>query len=288
MAPTIDVPEVVSVTSANVIEVDSDRFAEEVVDRSRDVPVVVDFWAAWCAPCRTLGPLLERAVEAREGDVVLAKVDVDRNPQLAARYRVQGIPAVKGFRDGDVVAEFVGAQPERQVEAFLDRLVPSEADRAAALGHRLHGSDPEAAREAYERALALDPDHRGAAVGLARHLAEDEPDRAVQLVQSHRPDPEAEQIVTLAELSRAGGDLERLRADVDAAPQDADARVQLGRVLAAAGHYEEAIEHLLAAVRAGGEAREPAREQLVSLFPIIGEDDPIVSDARKRLARALY
>src|SRR5918998_2189966 len=117
-----------------VFDVGEADFQQKVIERSRSVPVVVDFWAAWCGPCRQLGPVLEREAAAREGDVELAKVDVDGNQRLAMQFRVQGIPAVKAFRDGQVVDEFTGALPPPQVESFFERLVPSEADRLAAAG----------------------------------------------------------------------------------------------------------------------------------------------------------
>src|SRR5947209_3853263 len=116
------------------MDVFESNFQTAVIERSREVPVVVDFWAEWCGPCRKLGPVLERAVAAREGKVELAKVDVDSNPVLARTYRIQGIPAVKAFRDGAVVADFVGAQPPAAVERFLYSLLPSEADQLVARG----------------------------------------------------------------------------------------------------------------------------------------------------------
>lgn len=270
-----------------VTDVDAAGFDDEVVDRSHEVPVVVDFWAAWCGPCRTLGPTLEAAVEARAGDVVLAKVDVDANPQLAQRFGVQGIPAVKGVRDGQVVAEFTGAVNAAQVEAFLDALVPSEADRHAARGDELATSDSDAARTAYEDALAVDPGHRDAALGLAELVVDDDPGRADELVAPHRPDPRAEAVATRVALGDAG-DLQETMAAAQAAPTDDEAMLAYGRALAASGHHDEAIEVLLHAVGLGGPHRDDARTLLVDLFGVLGDDDPRVRDARPRLANALF
>lgn len=271
-----------------VIDVDEASFEREVVNRSRQVPVVVDFWAAWCGPCRTLGPLLERGVSARKGEIVLAKVDIDRNPRLAARFGVRSIPAVKAFRDGSIVGQFVGALPARQVDAFLDQLQPSEADRAAAAALQLLPEEPEAAETRLRQALELDPRHRVAAIELARLIVDRAPDEALELLAPHRPERTAEQVAARAELARSGGDVDELRARVERNPRDAAARLALGRALAAAGGYEEAIEELLSAVRSGGSEREEAREQLVALFHLIGEGETLVAEARKRLASALY
>jgi putative thioredoxin len=270
-----------------VIDVTEADFQDAVIARSHEVPVVVDFWAAWCGPCRTLGPLLERGAQQRGGDVILAKLDVDANPRLAQQFRIQGIPAVKAFRDGRVVAEFVGAQPAPQVEAFLDRLVPSAADRHVAQGRRLADQDPATAERAFRAALAEDPDHRAAAIGLAELRVGEDPDEALALVQPHRPAPEAEAVVTRVELGRAGSDPESLRAAVETDPDDADARLQLARALAATGAHAEAIEHLLEVVARGDGSVDEAREQLLGLFGIV--DDPeLVAAARRRLANLLF
>lgn len=276
-APSPDAP--------HVLDVDAAEFEQAVVARSHEVPVVVDFWAAWCGPCRTLGPMLEQAVAARGGEVVLAKVDVDANPQLARAYRVQGIPRVLGLRDGKVVAEFTGVVPADQLDAFFDELAPSEADRAVARARALPGAD---AQRELRAALALEPDHREARLGLAELVVEQEPHEAAELVRPLRPDPRAEALTTRAELARdGGGDVEALRAAV-ATDADGASLLALGRALAARGEHDEAIEHLLAAIELGGDTREPAREQLVALFGLLGDDDPRVRTARPRLARALY
>lgn len=276
-------------TSPHVIDVTEYDFPTEVLARSKEVPVVVDFWAAWCGPCRTLGPMLEQAVAARGGDVVLAKVDVDQNQGLAQQFRVQGIPAVKAFRDGEVVAEFTGALPQVQIEAFFDQIVPTEADRLAASADVLRDQDPAAALDAYRQALELDSNHRSAALGAAELVVEDEPEEARRLATPHRPDPRAEAVLSQADLAAMGDvDTASLEARIEADPDDGEAHLELGRLRAAQKDYDEAIAHLLAAVGAGGDSREPAREQLVSLFGILGDDDPRVRDARPRLARLLF
>jgi putative thioredoxin len=271
---------------ALVFDVDEADFQAAVLERSHDVPVVVDFWAGWCGPCRTLGPMLEEAVTARGGEVVLAKVDVDRNQSLAQGFRVQGIPQVLGFRDGKVVAQFTGVVPPAQLAAFFDQLAPSEADRAVSRARALEG---DAQESELRRALELDPAHREAAIALGGLLAERDPDAAIELVAPHRPDPAAEAVVTRVELARdGGGDVEQLRAAAERGEASGDTLLDLGRALAARGEYDEAIDRLLAAVELGGETRDPAREQLVAVFGLLGADDERVRAARPRLARALF
>src|SRR5438309_7219743 len=173
------------------VDVTTDRFQQEVIERSREVPVVVDFWAAWCGPCRALSPALERAAEARNGKVELVKVDVDANQDLAQRYGVQGIPAVKAFRDGDVVDEFVGALPAAQVERFFDSIVPSEAD----------GLVDEGDEDSLRRALELEPGHARAATALSRILIDrGEHQTAIQLLENVAGDFVAEGLAARAKL----------------------------------------------------------------------------------------
>lgn len=268
-----------------VYDVDEAGFEELVRERSHAVPVVVDFWAAWCGPCRTLGPMLEQAVQARGGRVLLAKVDVDGNQALAQAFRVQGIPQVLGFRDGKAVASFSGAVPATEIERFLDGLVPSEAD---VLVKQARALPPQEAESTLRRALELEPGHREAAIGLAELLVARDPDAARDLVSPHRPDPAAEAVLTRVDLAGDAGDLDALRSAAERGDADGATLVALGRALAAGGDYGEAIERLLAAVELGGDDRDAAREQLVALFGVLGDDDERVRAARPRLARALF
>ena len=275
--------------SPHVRDVDTADFATAVLERSKEVPVVVDFWAEWCGPCRTLGPALEAAVDSRQGEVELAKVDVDRNQQLAAQFGVRGIPAVKAFKDGKLVDQFTGVLPPQQIEAFLDRIAPTEADRLVAQANAQLPDDPAAATSSFERALALDDRHLGAAYGFAELLLDTDPQRALDLVTPHRPDPSAETIAAKAQLALAHSlDLDTLRAATEADPTAGAAHLELGRGLAATGGYAEAIEHLITAVRLGGDTRDVARDQLVQVFTILGDDDPLVKAGRRQLANALF
>jgi putative thioredoxin len=244
-----------------VIDVTEQDFEREVIERSRTVPVVVDFWAEWCGPCRMLSPVLEKAANEREGQVVLAKVDTDANPNIAEQYRIQGIPAVKAFKDGEVVDEFVGAQPPAMVERFFDSLVPSEADRLVQAGDE----------ESLRRALELQPGRADAAVALAERLRErGEEDEALSLVQDV-PGFQPEGLAARIRLERADD------ADVGEALQALDA-----------GEIERALDLLLDAIGSADGHRDDLRRLVVGVLDRLGVENPLARDARRRLAAALY
>ena len=250
-----------------MFDVDEATFESRVLERSHELPVVVDFWAEWCAPCRALGPLLERAAAARAGKVELAKLDTDANTGLAARFRIQGIPAVKAFRDGKVVAEFTGALPAPEVERFFDALVPSEADELARAGES--EGDPAALR----RALELDPGNLRARRALGRLLlADGEHEAAIEVLKPAGPDFEAEGLTARARLRLAGH--ERAGTGLDAWDR---------------GERSEALEQLQGALaeEEDPDLRDLVRRVLVGIFTELGAEDPLVPQHRRRLAAAL-
>ena len=243
-------------------DVDEAGFTTHVVERSREVPVVVDFWAAWCGPCRQLTPALEAAVRSRKGRVELAKVDVDANPSLAQAFRVQGIPAVKAFRDGRVVDEFTGALPPPEVERFMSALLPSEADELAA------GEDDEAA---LRRALELDPRHLGAVVALGRLLLRrGDVDEAVELLERYPHDFTADGLAARGRLSLNGHGL-------DPAWEAWDA-----------GDHADALDRLQTAfAEAGPDDRDLVRRAMVAIFTELGPGHELAREHRRRLSSAM-
>jgi putative thioredoxin len=253
-----------------IFDVSEAEFETRVIERSREVPVVVDFWAEWCGPCRQLGPALESAVRARGGEVELAKVDVDSNQMLAQAFGIQGIPAVKAFRDAKVANEFTGAVPPARIEQFLDTLVPSEADRLVA------GGDEASLRAA----LAKDPHHAAAAVALGRLLiARGDGDEAEDVLADHAQSD-----------FLAGGLLARLELERAASGNgDGSAEPLSGFAAWDDGNPGDALEHLQAAIAGEDDPdrRDLLRRVMVAIFTELGPEHPLAAEHRRRLAAAL-
>jgi putative thioredoxin len=283
--------------SAWVKDVGDADFEREVIETSRQLPVVVDFWAPWCGPCRMIGPVLERLATEHNGAFFLAKVNVDDAQGVAVQYAVEAIPAVKAFRDGRPVLEFVGALPEAQIRAFLDRVLPSAADRLVEQAADLESARPEEAEAQYRRALEQDRNNQAALVGLARVLVCRSRDQeAAELLANAAPGgelgAEAERLsatLALREQGREFGDEGALRRRVEAEPGNAAARYQLGCVLAAAGKFPEALQMLLAAAeRDHTLAKAKVREAMVKVFQAVGVRSPLADEYRAKLAQLLY
>lgn len=280
-----------------VIDVEENQFQKAVLERSRELPVVVDFWAPWCRPCLMLGPILEKLADQEAGRFLLAKINLDNAPRLAEAYAIESIPAVKGFRDGKPVLEFVGVLPEPQLRQFLDRLCPTEADRLASQAAAVETSKPAEAETLYRRALELKGNHEGALVGLARLLlARGQDSEAGDLLNKVDPggpqSAEVDRLNSLLSLRHLGqdfGDEVTARRRLEEQPNNAQRRYELGCVLASAGRYPEALEQLLAAAQGDKKlATDKVREAMVRIFRVIGMRSALADDYRDKLAKVLY
>ena len=278
-------------TSPYVKDVTAGDFQQAVLQKSHEVPVVVDFWAEWCGPCRTLGPALEKLAAESGGDFVLAKVDVDTNQELAAQFNVQGIPTVIGFRGGAPVDQFTGALPDPAIKTWLEGLLPSQLDvvveqaRDAAIAGNL-----ETAERLFAAVLEEQSDHQEAGTGLAAlQIASGRHEEALILLGKLAITDEVERLQSAARLSASrGSNLTEIEQRLSAESDSDTIRIELAMALAGRAEYEPALDHLLGVVKTRGAGKDDARKAMLDIFEVLGDGHPLTNTYRRQLASALF
>jgi len=276
--------------SIDIIDVNETDFEFQVLAYSQEVPVVVDFWAEWCAPCRVLGPVLEKLANEAQGAFRLAKVNVDENPNLALRYKVQSIPSVKAFHEGKLTAEFVGAQPETKVREFIKSIVPSQSDLFIAKGLSLISSNqPEVAEAAFRKALEFDPDQPAVLLGLVRSLLlqsrVEESSLILETFPASREYSASQSLIPLVDA------LHSLNQDQEVSNRDNPLDASYNRTLYLIKHrnVEAAMDGLLDILRQDRRYRDgAARKIFLALLELLGNENPITREYRDELATVLF
>jgi putative thioredoxin len=285
--------------SAHIKDGSDATFMADVIEASQTTPVIVDFWATWCGPCKQLGPALEKAVEAAKGAVKLVKIDVDTNPAIAGQLRIQSIPTVYAFVGGRPVDGFQGALPESQVKQFVERLTgpaePGEIDDILALAaESMQLGDLGGAAQAYAQALQIDPANVKAIAGLARlYLRNGDAERAgevLAMAPADAKDAELDSVRTALKLAGSGSaETQSLEQRLKANPDDHEARLELAKALAARGAYDKAADELLHIVQRDREWNDQAaRKQLLEVFEAAGPASDVAKQGRKRLSSILF
>ena len=280
-----------------ILDAEEATFQQQVVERSREILVVIDFWAEWCQPCRMLGPILEKLAASTTASFCLVKAKTERLPSIAAAFGVQSIPAVYALRDGNLLDFFVGVRDERQLRPWIDRLLPSPAETLVNEARALAASDAKQAEAKFREAATLDPNLAAAQISLAELLLnQGRPDETAailaELEQRGFLEDEAEKLKARLHVmagQQAPRNLEALRAKVAADAKNLAARLELAEALAASGEHKEALDTALAVVETHDKQyKDRARELMVDLFRLLPDDSPLVSEYRRRLSTALY
>lgn len=280
-----------------IVEGTEQNFDNDVLRRSHELPVVVDFWATWCGPCQQLGPLLEQLAREYAGRFLLVKIDVDKQPGLAAAFGVQSIPHVFALRNGQLVDQFTGALPEDQIRAWLDQFQPSPAELLALEARKLAADQPGEAEAKYREALLLSPRDDRLRLELAHLLLKQHRNTDCRVLVDELAargflEPEAESINAELDLRAAAaeaGGVPECRAAVASHPDDLKLRLKLGEALGGAQQFAEALELCLQVVeQSTGDLREEARGTMVNLFQLLGPEAELARTYRRKLATALY
>ncbi|MEM6627693.1 MAG: thioredoxin [Pseudomonadota bacterium] len=289
-------------TGPLVIDGTDASFMQDVIEASQDTPVLVDFWAEWCGPCKQLTPVLEKVVGQAAGAVKLVKIDIDKNPGVAGQMGVRSIPAVFAFKGGRPVDGFQGALPESQVVEFIKRLGGGDAleqieEALKSAAETFEAGDIGGAAQIYAEIVRADPENAKAIAGLARcYLANEDLERAAQTLEmvpaDKREDPDVKSVATAIELAAnasAPDETADLAAKVAAAPEDHDARFELANALAGLGRHEEAADHLLAILEKKLDWKDgEVKAQLLKIFEAAGPTADVTKDGRRRLSSLLF